>query len=302
MAKIVQAVPNFSEGREEEIYEAIVDIFRKAEDVNLLDYHSDEDHNRTVVTAIGAPEPVKKALFRATQKAAQLIDMEKHRGSHPRIGAADVIPFIPLRGMKMKEAVELAEKLGEEIAEKLGIPVYLYAEAARVPGREDLARIRRGEYERLKEEIDTPERRPDFGPAQMHPQAGATVVGARMPLVAYNVYLGTDDVSLAKSIARAVRGSSGGFVNVKAIGLDIEGRDEVQVSMNMVNFKETPLFRAYEFIKSEAENRGVSVTGSEIVGLVPQEALDHVAAHYLALRDFDVDEQVLENRLREEEG
>lgn len=300
MPKIVECVPNFSEGRRPEVIEAIINEIRAVPGVRLLDFSSDADHNRSVVTFVGEPGAAREAAFRATAAAARLIDMNEHRGNHPRIGATDVVPFIPISEMKMEEAVALARELGAEIADKLGIPVYLYEAAAIRPERRNLADIRRGEYEGLKEEIDEPGRHPDFGPPKMHPTAGATVVGARMPLVAFNVNLGTADVSIAKKIAKAVRASSGGLVNVKAIGLLLQEQGVAQVSMNMTNYVGTPLHRAFEMVKREAESCGVPVIGSEIVGLVPQDALIAAGKYYLRLRDFK-DSQILERRLAEEE-
>ncbi len=299
MMRIIEAVPNFSEGRRGEVVERILDAFRGRKDCQLLDHHADADHNRLVVTVVGEPEDVVEACFTAAGVAADLIDMDRHTGSHPRIGATDVIPLLPVQGVNMKECVEMAQALGERLATELGIPIYLYEEAAQRPERRSLEVIRRGEYERLKEEISLLHRQPDFGPNQMHPKAGATVVGARQPLIAYNVYLRTTDVSVAKDIARAVRGSSGGFVNVKAIGLDVEG-DSVQVSMNLTDFRRTPVHRVFEFIKREAMHRGVVVSRSEIVGLLPQAALISAARYYLRLTDFAPSEQILERRLEAE--
>jgi len=257
---------------------------------------SDKDHNRSVITFIGEPEEVKKAAFSLVAKAVELIDMNQHKGEHPRIGAADVVPFIPISNMDMKECVKLAEELGQEIAEKLGVPVYLYEEAARVPERKNLENIRRGQYEGLKEEISKPERHPDFGEARMHPTAGATVVGARPPLVAFNVNLSTSDVKIAKKIAKAVRFSGGGYRYVKAMGFEIKERGIVQVSMNLVNYKGTPIYRVFETIKREAQRYGVSIIGSEVIGLIPQEALIDCAEYYLQIENFSRD-QILENKL-----
>jgi glutamate formiminotransferase len=294
---IVQCVPNFSEGRRPEIIDELLEPVEDFGSVELLDYHSDSDHNRTVVTLAGAPDPLRELVFELTRRATRLLDMEQHSGSHPRIGATDVIPFIPISGVSMEDCVELARSLGKQIADKLSLPVYLYEEAALRPDRRDLAVIRRGEYEQLKEELVQEDRRPDFGPAQMHPTAGATVVGARMALIAYNVYLDTEDLSIARTLARAVRASSGGFANVKAIGLEVEDRSQVQVSMNLTNYKRTPIWRVYSFLKREARHRGVDIAGSELVGLVPAEALLNVARDELLLEDFGAD-QVLDLRLK----
>jgi len=297
MTKLVECIPNISEGRDEKVVNAVVDEIKKHQ-VKLLDVESDVDHNRSVITYVGEPEEVKKATLAMAAKAVELIDMEKHEGEHPRLGAVDVIPFVPIAGVKMKDCVAMAEEVGKEIAEKLKVPVYLYEEAARIPERQNLATVRKGQYEALKKEITKPERKPDFGEAKMHPSAGASVVGAREPLVAFNVNLGTDDLKVAKRIAKAVRHSGGGFRYVKAMGFDIKERGIVQVSMNLTKFKGTPIFRVYEAIKNEAERYGVSVIGCEVIGLIPMEALVQCADHYLKLEAFKMD-QVLEVKLFE---
>jgi glutamate formiminotransferase len=299
MTKIVECVPNFSEGQREDVLKAIAKEIENVEGVRLLDYESDKDHNRSVFTFVGTPEAVKSAAYFACAKAAELIDMNKHKGEHPRIGATDVIPFIPISGVSMHDCVKLANELGAEIGNKLGIPVYMYEHAATTNKRRNLADVRRGQYEGLKETIESdPERRPDFGPTTMHPTAGATVIGARMPLVAYNVNLATNDIDIAKSIAKAVRHSSGGLRFVKALGLEIKERGIVQVSMNLTNYEKTPIFRVFEMIKREAERYGVEILGSEVVGLIPQNALLDSAQFYLRIEDFKKS-QVLENRLWE---
>ncbi len=299
MAKIVECVPNFSEGRRVDVIEAIAQEIRKVEGVRLLAYEYDKDHNRSVFTFIGPPDGVKEAAFLACSKAADLIDMNKHSGEHPRIGATDVIPFIPISNVSMADCVKLANELGAKIANNLGIPIYLYEYAAASSKRRNLADVRRGQYEGLKEAIQTdPERRPDFGPCTLHPTAGATVVGARMPLVAYNVNLATDNLDIAKAIAKAVRHSSGGLRFVKALGLEIKQRGIVQVSMNLTDYEKTPIFRVFEMIKSEADRYGVEILGSEVIGLVPMNALVDSAEHYLRIENFDRS-QVLENRLWE---
>jgi glutamate formiminotransferase len=299
MTKIVECVPNFSEGRRVDVIDALANEIKKNEGVRLLDYEWDADHNRSVMTFVGDPQGVKKAAFSACAKAAELIDMNKHTGEHPRIGATDVIPFIPISDVTMEDCVKLANELGAEIGNKLGIPVYLYEHAATTRKRRNLADVRKGQYEGLRKDIETdPERRPDFGPLVLHATAGATVVGARMPLVAYNVNLATDDVSIAKSIAKAVRHSSGGLRYVKALGMEIKERGIVQVSMNLTNYEKTPIFRVFEMIKREADRYGVEILGSEIVGLIPQNALVDSAEFYLRIEDFKKS-QVLENRLWE---
>lgn len=297
MAKLVECVPNFSEGRRPEVIDAVISDIKSVPGVMLLDREMDKDHNRAVITFVGAPDEVKEAAFKAIQKAAQLIDMEKHRGEHPRMGATDVVPFIPISGVTMDDCVKLARELGEDVGSKLDIPVYLYEAAASRPDRENLADVRKGEYEGLKLEIETnPERKPDFGPPRMHPQAGATAIGARMPLIAFNVYLGTKDVRVAKKIAKAIRFGGGGLRYVKALGFEIKERGIVQISMNLVNYLGTPIFRVFEMIKSEAQRYGVPIVSSEIVGLTPMSAMVDVADFYLRLENFKKG-QVLENKL-----
>ncbi len=292
---LVECIPNFSEGRRPEVVRQILKALTSVDGVVLLDHHSDPDHNRTVVTFVGPPAAVEEAAFRGIAKAAELIDLNHHTGEHPRIGATDVVPFVPIRDVTMTECIEIARRLGKRVGEELGIPVYLYEKAATRPERENLENIRRGQYEALKEEIGVnPARDPDFGPKRVGP-AGATVIGARDPLIAYNVYLTTDDVSIAKKIARAVRHSSGGLRYVKALGLLVEGR--AQVSMNLTNYRKTPIARVVELIRREAARYGVAVHHSELVGLAPEEALVEAARWYLQLDQFDPDEQILERRL-----
>jgi glutamate formiminotransferase len=294
MRRIVECVPNFSEGRRKEVIDQIVEAIATVPDVHVLDVQSDADHNRTVVTFVGEPEAVEEAAFRGIEKAAELIDMNLHQGEHPRMGAADVVPFVPIRGVTMEDCVAIARRLGERVGRELGIPVYLYEEAATRPERRNLADVRRGEYEGIKAEIETnPERAPDFGPRQLG-KAGATAIGARPPLIAFNVYLSTDDVEIAKAIARAVRHSSGGLRYVKALGLLIKGK--AQVSMNLTNYRQTPIHRVVEMIRREAEHYGVAVVESELIGLIPNEALVEAAKYYLQLDGLSSD-QILENRL-----
>lgn len=291
---IVECVPNFSEARRPEVVEAIMAAVTSVPGVVLLDRHSDADHNRTVLTFAGEPQPVAEAAFRAIAKAAELINLEHHRGEHPRIGASDVVPFVPVRNVSMQDCVELARQVGKRVGEELGIPVYLYEEAATRPERKNLENIRRGQYEGLKLEIETnPDRQPDFGPSKLGP-AGATVIGARQFLIAYNVYLTSDDVSIAKKIAKTIRHSSGGLRYVKALGLLVEGR--AQVSMNLTNFRETPIAQVVEMIRREAARYGVAIHHSELVGLIPQDALVDAAVWYLQLDQFEP-QQILERRL-----
>ncbi|HZU86764.1 MAG TPA: glutamate formimidoyltransferase, partial [Anaerolineaceae bacterium] len=268
---LVECIPNFSEARRPEVVEQIVQAITSVQGVTLLDRHSDMDHNRTVLTYVGPPAAVEEAAFQAIRTAASLIDMEKHSGEHPRIGATDVVPFVPISEISMAECVEMARRLGKRVGEDLSIPVYLYEDAATRPDRVGLENIRRGQYEGLKEDILTnPLRAPDFGPAKLG-LAGATVIGARQPLVAFNVYLTTEDVSIAQKIAKSVRNSSGGLRFVKGMGVLVEGR--AQVSMNLTNYRQTPLARVVEMVRREAARYGVGVHHSELVGLIPQEAL-----------------------------
>ncbi|MCR4408233.1 MAG: glutamate formimidoyltransferase [Anaerolineae bacterium] len=294
MQRIVECVPNFSEGRRREVIDQIVTSIGEVVGVRVLDVESDADHNRTVVTFIGEPEAVEEAAFRGIRRAAELIDMEQHRGAHPRMGATDVVPFVPIRGVTMNDCVQMARRLGARVGNELGIPVYLYEAAATRPERVNLAEVRRGEYEGIRQEIATdPQRAPDFGPREMG-RAGATAIGARPPLIAFNVYLTTNDVRIAQAIAKAVRYSNGGLRYVKALGLLVKGR--AQVSMNLTDYHKTPIARVVELIRTEAARYGVTIAESEIVGLVPQEALLDAAVHYLQLHHFNAN-QVLENRL-----
>ena len=296
MSKLVECVPNFSEGRRPEVIAAIVEEVKKVAGVSLLNVNSDASHNRTVVTFVGEPQAAKLAAFKACAKAAELIDMEQHQGEHPRVGATDVIPFIPVSEVTMEECVELANELGREIAEKLDIPVYLYEAAAKQTARVKLPDVRKGEYEGLKTAITSPERQPDYGPARMHPTAGATVVGARQFLIAYNINLSTSDVSIAKKIAGSIREAKGGYKYCRAMGVMIEDRNMAQVTINMVDYTGTPLHRVFETVKSEAARYGVTVIGSEVVGMVPLQALIDTADFYLRLEGFDR-KQVLEENI-----
>ncbi len=294
--QIVECIPNFSEARRPEVIDAIVGAITSVAGVHLLDRHSDIDHNRTVLTMVGAPVSVEEAAFLAIQKAAELINLDEHTGAHPRIGATDVVPFVPISEISMVECVEMARRLGKKVGEELGIPVYLYEEAASTPDRQNLENIRKGQYEGLREDIlVNPARKPDFGPAKLG-KSGATVIGARAPLIAFNVYLTTADVSIAQKIARAMRNSSGGYRFVKAMGVLVEGR--AQVSMNLTNFKQSPIARIVETIRREAQRYGVAIHHSELVGLTPQEALIESAVWYTQLDDFKPD-QILENRMFE---
>jgi len=295
--KLVECVPNFSEGRRPEVISAIRDAIAAVADVAILDVSSDPSHNRTVVTFVAPTTVAVQAAFDGIAKARELIDLTTHEGEHPRIGATDVCPFIPLEGATMDDCIHLARALGERVGDELGIPVFLYERAATRPDRENLAVIRRGEFERARTEIGTnPDRVPDFGPHAVHPTAGATVIGARPFLVAYNVYLGgVENLQVAKDVAKAVRGSSGGLRYVKGLGLEVDG--QAQVSMNLVDTEQTPLYRAFELVQREAEARGVTPTRSELVGLVPEKVLFETAARHIRLPDFST-EMVLENKVR----
>lgn len=291
--RVVECVPNFSEGRRPDVVAALVSAIETAP-VRILDVQSDPDHNRSVITFIGTPDAVLAAAAEAVRRAAELIDLRTHEGSHPRIGATDVIPFVPVTGVTMAECVELASELGRIVGEQ-GIPVFLYGEAATQPDRRELPDIRRGGLDGVKERLSTPAGSPDFGPPTLHQTAGATVIGARKPLIAFNVNLRGSDVTVARAIARAVRESSGGLKNVRAIGLAV-GEGQTQVSMNLVDYEQTPIARVFELVEREAAHHGVSVAGSEIVGLVPQAALVAAARDFLRLRGFSAG-QVLESWL-----
>ncbi|HEX4998107.1 MAG TPA: glutamate formimidoyltransferase [Terriglobia bacterium] len=297
MKRIVECVPNFSEGRRPEVIDVIVAAMTAGRDVYLLDRQMDPDHNRAVITIAGAPESIGEAVIRGVETAAARIDLTRHQGGHPRIGAADVIPFIPLRGVSIEECVEIARQTGREIARRFHIPVYLYEAAATRPERLHIENIRRGQFEGLRDSIvHDPERKPDFGEPRVHPTAGATVVGARKPLIAYNINLHSADIEIAKRIAKRVRFSSGGFRHVKAIGLLPLDRNQAQVSMSLTDFERTSIELVFETVGREAERYGVSVAGSEIVGLIPQAALEGAAEFYLRLENFKSD-MVLETRL-----
>ena len=296
--KIVECIPNFSEGRNQKVIDALLDSIRSVNGVRVLDYHADADHNRTVITFLGDPQSVEEAAFQSIKMASHLIDMDQHQGEHPRIGAADVVPFVPIQEVSVPECVLMAERLGERVASELKIPVYLYEDAARRPERTNLEYIRKGQYESLKIAIKSdPNKEPDFGPSELG-KAGAVVIGARAPLIAFNVYLNTDNVSIAKKIAQTVRFSSGGLRFVKAMGVEVDGL--AQVSMNLTNFSKTAIPQVVELIRSEARRYGVQVQHSELVGLIPQKALVDTAVWYLQLDQFESD-QILESKLEQGE-
>lgn len=294
----MECVPNFSEGRDLAKIEKIIEPFRAKPGVKLLDYSNDEDHNRLVVTVVGEPEALKAALLEAIGQAVALIDLTVHTGQHPRMGAVDVIPFIPIKGCTMDEAIALSKEVGEQIATLYNLPVFLYEKSASAPHRENLAAVRKGEFEGMADKIKLPEWKPDFGPAERHPTAGTVAVGARMPLVAYNVNLGTDNLTIASDIAKKIRFIGGGLRYCKAMGVELKERGITQVSINMTDYTRTALYRAFELVKVEARRYGVPVVGSEIIGLVPMEALIDTASYYLGLEDFTMN-QVLEARIME---
>jgi len=294
MSTLVECVPNFSEGRDKAKVDAIVEAMKR-DGVYLLDREMDSDHNRCVITLVGEREAIQEAAIRGVGKAAELIDLTQHQGAHPRMGAADVVPFIPIDGVTLEDCVAMAKHVGAEIWKRYLVPVYLYEAAAATPERQNLENVRRGQFEGLRDEVKTnPERRPDFGDAALHATAGATVVGARKALVAYNVFLNTADVAIAKKIAKAVRQSSGGFRFVKGAGFLVRGL--AQVSMNLTDFEQTPVHRVFEFVKREAARYGVSPLSSEIVGLIPKKALEDAAEWFLQVENFD-SSLILENRL-----
>jgi len=293
--KVLLCEPNISEGRDLELIEQVVDQVRRVGQVRVLDYSSDVDHNRSVLTYLGEPAPVLEATKGMAEKALELIDMAKHQGSHPRMGAVDVVPFIPVRGMETEEAILIARQFGKFVG-GLGVPVYYYEDAATRPERRRLPKIRKGQYEALEEKLKDPAWAPDEGPATFNPKSGAMVTGVRFPLVAFNVNLRTTDLSVADRIARAVRHIGGGYRYVRAIGLALEEQGMVQVSMNLVNYTRTPIPRVLETIRSEAARYGVNVAGTELVGPVPLGALEEVVKHYLQVHDFSMD-QIIETAL-----
>jgi glutamate formiminotransferase len=293
---IVECIPNVSEGRDQAVLDACGDAIRGA-GARLLDVKPDATHHRTVFTFAGEPAAVKASALALFETALARIDLRHHKGEHPRLGAVDVVPFVPIEGVTMADCVAMAREVGADVARRHNLPVFLYEEAAAVPARRNLEDIRRGEFEGLAAKLTQPEWAPDFGPAAPHPTAGASVIGARVALIAYNINLATNRLDVAKKIAAAIRQSSGGFRYVKAMGIELADRGIVQVSMNLTNFEKTPMFRVFEIVKREAERHGVSVLESEIVGLVPAAALTASAAWYLQLEGFK-DDQILENKLR----
>lgn len=297
MAKLIECIPNFSEGRDEKVIEGLVNTAKSVNGVTLLDYSSDASHNRSVFTLVGDEDGIQEVAFQLVKYASQHIDMTKHHGEHPRMGATDVVPFVPIKDVTTAECVEISKKVAKRINDELNIPIFLYEESASTPARTNLAKVRKGQFEGMAEKLLEEEWAPDFGERKPHPTAGVTAVGARMPLVAFNVNLDTDNIDIANKIAKIVRGSGGGFKYCKGIGVMLEDRNIAQVSMNMVNYEGTPLYRAFETIRFEAKRYGVNIIGSEMIGLTPAKALIDCAEYYLQIEEFDYKKQILENHL-----
>ncbi len=293
----MECIPNISEGRRLDLVEEFADIVRAVPGVTLIDYSSDASHNRSVFTFLGDPDQVMEAAFRFAAHAVEKIDLRVHEGEHPRMGAVDVIPFVPIRDMDMAECVELSKSLGERIASELDLPVFLYEESASAPHRKNLAAIRKGQFEGMAQKVLEEQWHPDFGGNRIHPSAGVVAVGARQPLIAFNINLDTSDVSIAKKIAKIIREKDGGFRAVKALGVMLEERNIAQVSINMCDYKQTPLYRVLEFVRFEAARYGVHVVGTEIIGLAPMMAFVDAADYYLQIEKFDPFKQVLECHL-----
>lgn len=297
MAMIIESIPNISEGRNQEIIEKCVDEIRSTPGCALLDYSSDPSHNRTVITYMGSPEACEEASVKLAKKAVELIDLTKHEGEHPRMGCVDVMPFVPIKEATMDDCMVLAEKVAKRIAEEADLPVFLYEKSATAPHRQNLAAVRKGQFEGMAEKIKEEKWAPDFGGRRIHPTGGTVAVGARPPLVAYNINLGTSDLRIAEKIGKIIRKSGGGFDCVKALGVMLEDRNIAQVSINMTDFTVTPLYRVTELVKAEAARYGVPVIGTEIIGLCPMKALIDSAEYYLQIENFDFDSQVIENHL-----
>ena len=287
MNKIIQSVPNFSEGRDLQKIEQIVDVFRARENIKLLNYSSDRDHNRMVVTIVGEPEAVKNAVIEAIGKAVELLDLKTHSGEHPRVGVADVVPFVPIKNVTMEETIALSKEIGKIIAEKYNLPVFLYEKSASASHRENLANIRRGGFEGLSEKMKLSEWQPDFGADKPHPTAGICVVGARIPLIAYNINLNTNNIEIANAIAKKIRFSNGGLRHCKAIGVNLKEKGIVQVSTNLTDYTQTPMHQVFELVKIEAKRCGTTIAESEIIGLVPLEAVVDTVSYYLGIENFD---------------
>ncbi|WP_283265289.1 glutamate formimidoyltransferase [Streptococcus dysgalactiae] len=297
MAKIVECIPNFSEGQNQAVIDGLVATAKSIPGVTLLDYSSDASHNRSVFTLVGDDQSIQEAAFQLIKYASENIDMTKHHGEHPRMGATDVCPFVPIKDITTAECVEISKQVAERINRELGIPIFLYEDSATRPERQNLAKIRKGQFEGMPEKLLEEDWAPDYGDRKIHPTAGVTAVGARMPLVAFNVNLDTDNIDIANKIAKIIRGSGGGYKYCKAIGVMLEDRHIAQVSMNMVNFEKCSLYRTFETIHFEAKRYGVNIIGSEVIGLAPAKALIDVAEYYLQVEDFDYNKQILENHL-----
>ena len=297
MAKIIESIPNISEGRNQEIIEACVDQIRNTPGCTLLNYSSDPSHNRTVITYMGSPEGCEEASVKLAKKAVELIDLTKHEGEHPRMGCVDVMPFVPIKEATMEECVELSQRVGKRIAEEADLPVFLYEKSATAAHRQNLAKVRKGQFEGMAEKVQDPDWIPDFGGQRIHPTGGAVCVGARPPLIAYNINLGTDNLEIATKIGKIIRESSGGLKCVKAMGVMLEERNIAQVSINMTDFTVTPLHRVTELVRNEAARYGIPVIGTELIGLAPMQALFDAAEYYLQIEDFDPAVQVIENHL-----
>ena len=297
MAQIIESIPNISEGRNQEVIEACVDQIRTTPGCTLLNYSSDPNHNRTVITYIGDAKGVEEASVKLAKKAVELIDLTKHEGEHPRMGCVDVMPFVPIKDATNEECIELSHRVGSRIAEEADLPVFLYELSAQKPARKNLATVRKGQFEGMAEKVQQEEWEPDFGGRRIHPTGGIVAVGARPPLVAYNLNLNTSDVTIASKIAKIIREKDGGLNNVKAMGFMLEDRNIAQVSINMTDFRVTPLYRVTEMVKMEAARYGVQVIGSEVIGLCPMKALIDSAEYYLQIENFDFDNQVLENHI-----
>jgi len=297
MARIIECVPNCSEGRNKEVIEYIADAVRKVPGVVITDYSSDESHNRSVFTIVGDPDQMAEAAFQFAKACVEKIDMTKHEGAHPRMGAVDVIPFTPVKDVSMDECIELSKKVAERIWTELGMPVTLYEESCTAPHRRNLAAIRKGQFEAMPEKLKDPQWHPDYGNQEIHPTAGIVAVGARFPLVAFNINLSTSDIEIANKIAKTIRESSGGMKWIKAIGVMLEDRNIAQVSINMLNYTKTPMYRVFENVRFEAERYGVQIVGSEVIGVVPMDAMIDAAEYYLKVENFDKDSQIMEKHL-----
>ena len=297
MAQIIESIPNISNGRDKEIIEACVDQIRNTEGCTLLNYSSDTDHNRSVITYIGDAKAVEEASVKLAKKAVELIDLNKHTGEHPRMGAVDVMPFVPVKDSSVEECIELSKVVGKRIAEEANLPVFLYEHSATSEHRRNLAKVRKGQFEGMAEKVKDPEWIPDFGGQRIHPTAGTVAIGARAPLVAFNINLDTENLAVAKKIANVIREAKGCFKDVKAMGFMLDNRNIAQVSINMTNYEQTPLYRVTELVKVEAARYGVRVIGTEVIGLCPMKALIDAAEYYLQIEDFDFNGQVLENYL-----